>query len=123
MVYQGKVGIWSLVPLFFLGLCFWIFIDLAFYFGWLAAIRYLATELVIKNKRVIAKFGPITRSTIEINIHKIEGVQVKQEIFGRIFSFGAIIVYVAGNPQVLIAGASNSLQFRSEFVDTQESNA
>jgi uncharacterized membrane protein YdbT with pleckstrin-like domain len=69
---------------------------------------------------VIAKFGFISRSTIEINIRNIESIRVDQGIFGRFFNFGSIIVAGAGNPQAPVLGISNPLKFRSTFLDTQE---
>lgn len=122
VVYQGKVSIWSLAPLLLLGLIFIAFYGLGLLFWAAAAIRYLTTELAITNKRVIAKFGLISRSTIEINLQKIESIQVNQGILGRIFNFGSIVVSGAGNPQAPIPGISSPLQFRRAFVDTQESN-
>lgn len=122
VVHQGKVSIWSLVPLLLLGLIFLAFYGLGLLFWIAAAIRYFTTELAITNKRVIAKFGLISRSTIEINLQKIESIQVNQGILGRIFNFGSIVVSGAGNPQAPIPGISNPLQFRRAFVDTQESN-
>ena len=122
VVYQGKVSIWSLVPLLLLGLILVSVYGLGLLFWAAAAIRYLTTELVITNKRVIAKFGLISRSTIEINLQKIESIQVNQGILGRIFNFGSIVVSGAGNPQAPIPGISSPLRFRRAFVDTQESN-
>ena len=122
VVYQGKVSIWSLVPLMLLGLIFLAFYGLGLLFWAAAAIRYFTTELAITNKRVIAKFGLISRSTIEINLQKIESIQVNQGILGRIFNFGSIVVSGAGNPQAPIPGISRPLQFRRAFIDTQESN-
>lgn len=122
VVYQGKVSIWSLAPLLLLGLIFLAFYGLGLLFWAAAAIRYFTTELAITNKRVIAKFGLISRSTIEINLQKIESIQVNQGILGRIFNFGSIVVSGAGNPQAPIPGISSPLQFRRAFVDTQESN-
>jgi uncharacterized membrane protein YdbT with pleckstrin-like domain len=122
VVYQGKVSILSLAPLLLLGLIFIAFYGLGLLFWAAAAIRYLTTELAITNKRVIAKFGLISRSTIEINLQKIESIQVNQGILGRIFNFGSIVVSGAGNPQAPIPGISSPLQFRRAFVDTQESN-
>ncbi|MDX2421276.1 MAG: PH domain-containing protein [Amphritea sp.] len=121
-VYQGKVSIWSLVPLMLLGLIFLGFYGLGLLFWAAAAIRYYTTELAITNKRVIAKFGLISRSTIEINLQKIESIQVNQGILGRIFNFGSIVVSGAGNPQAPIPGISSPLEFRRSFIDTQESN-
>ena len=122
VVYKGKVSIWSLAPLLLLGFIFLAFYGLGLLFWAVAAIRYLTTELAITNKRVIAKFGLISRSTIEINLQKIESIQVNQGILGRIFNFGSIVVSGAGNPQAPIPGISSPLQFRREFVDTQERN-
>ena len=122
VVHQGKVSIWSLAPLLLLGLVFLAFWGLGLLFWIAAAIKYFTTELAITNKRVIAKFGLISRSTIEINLQKIESIQVNQGILGRIFNFGSIVVSGAGNPQAPIPGISNPLQFRRAFVDTQESN-
>ncbi|GHT82875.1 hypothetical protein AGMMS49543_08660 [Betaproteobacteria bacterium] len=122
VVYQGKISIWSLVPLLLLGLIFLAVYGLGLLFLAAAAIRYFTTELAITNKRVIAKFGLISRSTIEINLQKIESIQVNQGILGRIFNFGSIVVSGAGNPQAPIPGISNPLQFRRAFIDTQESN-
>jgi uncharacterized membrane protein YdbT with pleckstrin-like domain len=122
VTYQGKVSIWSLTPLLLLGLIFLVFYGLGLLFWAIAAVRYLTTELAITNKRVIAKFGLISRSTIEINLQKIESIQVNQGILGRIFNFGSIVVSGAGNPQAPIPGISSPLQFRRAFIDTQESN-
>lgn len=122
VVHQGKVSLWSLLPLLLLGLLFIWAYGLGLLFWIAAAIKYWTTELAITNKRVIAKFGLISRETIEINLQKIESIQVKQGILGRIFNFGSIVVSGAGNPQAPIPGISNPLQFRRSFVDTQESN-
>lgn len=122
VIYQGKVSIWSLIPLILVGFVFLLFWGLGLLFWIAAAISYFTTELAITNKRVIAKFGLISRRTIEINLHKIESIQVNQSILGRIFNFGSIVVSGAGNPQAPIPGISSPMQFRRAFVDTQESN-
>lgn len=119
VIYQGKVSIWSLVPMLLLGLILLAFYGLGLLFWATAAIRYLTTELAITNKRVIAKFGIISRSTIEINLQKIESIQVRQSLLARLFNFGSIVLSGAGN-QAPIPGISNPLKFRSAFIDTQE---
>lgn len=122
VLYQGKVSLWSLMPLFLIGLFFLAFWGIGLLFWVAAAIKYFTTELAITNKRVIAKFGFISRSTVEINIQKIESIQVKQGIIGRIFNFGSIIVSGAGSPQAPIPGISSPLSFRRAFVHSQEDN-
>lgn len=75
----------------------------------------LTTELVITNKRVIAKFGLIARSTVELKIERIESVQVVQGIFGRIFNFGSLIISGGGAPQAPISGINDPLAFRAKL--------
>lgn len=120
IAYEGKVSLWSLAPLFIIGLLLLPFWGIGLLFWISAAIKYFTTELAITNKRVIAKFGLISRTTIEINIQKIESIQVNQGILGRIFNFGSIVVAGAGNPQAPVPGISNPLRFRREFIETQE---
>ncbi|MCF6783703.1 PH domain-containing protein [Stutzerimonas stutzeri] len=120
VIYQGGVSGWSLMSEFIFGL-----VTLPFFgFGALiwagALIRYFTTELAITNKRVIAKFGLISRSTIEINLHRIESVQVIQSVIGRILNYGTIVVSGAGNPQAPIPGIASPLEFRRMFVEAQE---
>lgn len=120
VVYTGNVSLWSLALLIVLG---FLLLPL-FGFGlllWLAVyIRYKTTELAITNKRVIAKFGFISRQTIEINISKVESIQVNQGILGRLFDYGSLVVSGAGNPQAPIPGISNPMQFRRVFMETQD---
>ena len=117
------MSIWSLSPLIIIGLILFFVWGLGLLFWIAAAIKYFTTELAITNKRVIAKFGLVSRSTIEINLQKIESIQVNQGILGRILNYGSIVVSGAGNPQAPIPGISSPLQFRRAFVDTQESNS
>ena len=57
-------------------------------------IRRASTELAVTNRRVIAKFGFVRRSTVELNITKVESVRVEQSVLGRLFDYGS--VYVTG---------------------------
>lgn len=72
------------------------------------------------NKRVIAKFGFISRQTIELNIGKVESIQVSQGILGRVFNFGSLVFAGAGNPQAPIPGISDPMTFRRVFMETQD---
>ena len=80
----------------------------------------MTTELAFTNKRVIAKFGFISRKTIEIGLTKVESLQVDQGILGRIFNFGTLVISGAGNPQAPIPGISNPMTFRRSFMEFQD---
>lgn len=127
VIYRGEVSFWLLLTspwlllglLLFsvswkLGLLFLVFALVKY------AITYFTTELAITNKRIIAKFGFIGRSTIEMGLNKVESIRVIQGILARIFNYGSIIVSGAGNPQVPIPGISDPMRFRQVFVSLQE---
>jgi uncharacterized membrane protein YdbT with pleckstrin-like domain len=61
-----------------------------------AAIRQSATELAITNRRLIAKYGFISRMTSEIMINRVTGVNFEQTVLGRIFGYGTILVHGQG---------------------------
>jgi uncharacterized membrane protein YdbT with pleckstrin-like domain len=54
------------------------------------------TEIAVTNRRVIYKTGFIRRVTTEINMDKVESVDVDQTILGRIFGYGDIYVHGTG---------------------------
>lgn len=123
VTYTGNISLWSLAPLIVIGFLLLALYGLGLIFWMVAFIRYKTTELVVTNKRVIAKFGFISRQTIEINISKIESIQVNQGILGRIFNYGSLVISGAGNPQAPIPGISNPMNFRRVFMETQEQAA
>jgi uncharacterized membrane protein YdbT with pleckstrin-like domain len=119
VLFTGRVSGWSLfwywVTGFLLlivgvGLVIWI----------VAWIKLRATELAVTNKRVIAKFGFISRETIEINVGRIESVQVNQSVTGRILNYGTVVFSGAGTPQAVIHHISDPLAFRNAVVGAQE---
>ena len=121
VIYTGQISLWSLAPLIALGLLTVGFFGLGLIFWIMAFIRYTTTELAFTNKRVIAKFGFISRQTIELNISKVESIQVNQGILGRIFDYGTLIISGAGNPQAPIPGISDPMSFRRAFMESQDS--
>ena len=120
VIYTGHVSLWSLAPLIVLGLLTVAF-GLGLIFWIIAFIRYKTAELAFTNKRVIAKFGFISRQTIELNISKVESIQVNQGILGRIFNYGTLVISGAGNPQAPIPGISDPMSFRRAFMESQDS--
>jgi uncharacterized membrane protein YdbT with pleckstrin-like domain len=55
-----------------------------------------STEIVVTDLRVIYKTGLFSRHTIEMNISKIESVDVVQGVVGRILDYGAIDIRGTG---------------------------
>ena len=120
IIHLGHISLWSLWHLIALGIILLPAVGIGLIFLIIAYIRYKTTELAITTKRVIVKSGFIRRSTIEININKVETIQVDQEILGRMFNFGTLVISGAGNPQAPIAGISGPMEFRRAFIEAQD---
>ena len=61
-----------------------------------AYMRQISTELVVTNKRLIAKYGFISFTTFEILVNRITGANFDQSITGRLLGFGTVLVHGAG---------------------------
>jgi uncharacterized membrane protein YdbT with pleckstrin-like domain len=72
-------------------------------------------EFAITNKRVIIKTGLISRKTVELNLSKIESVNVDQTIMGRIFGFGTITIIGIGGTREAFVNIRKPLEFRKKF--------
>lgn len=79
---------------------FFIIVVIAFVFGALhlisAWIRRIATEIAVTNHRIIYKTGLISRRTVEMNMDKVESVDVLQDIFGRLLDYGTVTIRGTG---------------------------
>lgn len=72
-------------------------------------------EFAITNKRVIIKTGLISRKTIELNLTKIESVNVDQSILGRILGYGSLQIVGTGGTKEVFPNINNPLTFRKKF--------
>jgi uncharacterized membrane protein YdbT with pleckstrin-like domain len=83
---------------------------------WIASIiRMISSEFAITDKRIIIKVGLISRRTLEMNLNKIESVNVNQGILGRILGYGTIVVIGTGGTREPFASISNPIEFRRRF--------
>ncbi len=78
-------------------------------------IKLRTNEFVITNKRIVIKKGWFSRSTFEINLNKIETVNVDQSIWGRIFGFGTITIVGTGGTHEIFDSIRKPLEFRRKF--------
>ena len=95
--------------------------------NWLAALAALAslpllahawydqwiTEMAVTDRRIIYKRGLIRRMTAEMNLEKVESVNVSQSILGRILDYGTIDVRGTGGGIEGVRGIAQPLTFRS----------
>lgn len=81
----------------------------------LPLVDILTSEFAITSKRVIIKVGLISRSTVEMNLNKIESVNVDQSILGRIFGYGTIIIVGSGGTREPFRAIMQPMEFRKAF--------
>ena len=78
-------------------------------------IKLLFTEYGLTNKRVVTKTGMISRNTEEMKLNKVENVEIKQGIIGRIFGFGNVVVTGTGSSKVVISNVSGPLNVKKKI--------
>lgn len=78
-------------------------------------IVYITSEFCITNKRVLIKVGFIKRKSLEILLTKVEGIFITQNIPGRIFGYGSIVVNGTGGTREPFAVIANPLEFRHKL--------
>ena len=80
-------------PLLLVAALFLFLAIAAFLRAW---IKRVTTEIAVTNRRIIYKHGLIRRRTIEMNMEKVESVDVSQSIPGRIFNYGDVLIRGVG---------------------------
>jgi uncharacterized membrane protein YdbT with pleckstrin-like domain len=73
------------------------------------------SEFGITNKRLIIKTGILSRKTLELNLSKIESVNVNQSLLGRMLGYGSIGVIGTGGTKEYFVSIKNPLEFRRKF--------
>ena len=127
VLYIGKVSLFSILPSLIGGILLILIggvsavgvgpvglIVSALGLVWVLAglIRRNSTELAVTNRRVVAKFGLIRRSTIELNLAKVESIRVEQSVGGRIFGYGSVFVTGTGSTMDPIPYIADPIKFR-----------
>ncbi len=94
VIKEGKISVATLIIrliIDFFAMCIligfvWIVKDL---------IKFFTTKLIITDKKISGKTGFINTNELDSPLNKINGVQVKQGRFGKIFNYGTISITTA----------------------------
>jgi len=106
---NGGVGVPSLI-VFVIGAVLGILSLLGAWF------RRWTTEFAVTDRRIIYKRGFISRRTIEMNMNKVETVDVVQSVTGRLMNYGNIVVRGTGSTFEPMRMISRPLEFRSHVI-------
>lgn len=72
-------------------------------------------QIALTNKRVLGKYGIISRVVVDIPLNKISSVSATQSIWGRIFDFGDVVINSVGSEKIVIPGISKAHLFRGKI--------
>jgi uncharacterized membrane protein YdbT with pleckstrin-like domain len=78
----------------------------------IAWVRQFSSEFAVTNRRVVIKTGWLSRRTIELNMSKVESVQVDQDIFARLLNYGTITVIGTGGTKEPFQLIDDPMAFR-----------
>ncbi len=82
----------------------------AFVRAWL---RRWTTEIAVTDRRVILKRGLIRRHTVEMNMQKVESVDVDQTLTGRLFNYGNVTIRGTGSSFEKLSMIDSPLKLRT----------
>ena len=116
ILHRARVSWWSQSGHVILGILLLVVVIGLFslIYAW---VKVRSTEIAITNRRVIAKFGFITRHTVEINLEKVEALRVDQGFWGRMLNYGTIHITGAGTSVAPMPDIADPLVFRRKFME------
>lgn len=81
-----------------------------------AAITQFTTEVAITDRRIIYKTGLLSRRTLEMNIDKVESVDINQSIVGQFLDYGTIVVRGVGTGMEPLDSIEAPIKFRDSVL-------
>src|SRR5712691_4098024 len=77
--------------------------------------RWWTTEIAVTDRRIIHKTGFIWRNTTEIAMDKVESVEVKQGVLGRILDYGDVRIRGVGSQSEPLRTIAHPLELRNHI--------
>lgn len=88
---------------------------IALYWSFRAWFQRWTSETDVTNFRVVHKEGFIQRRTFEMNLDKVESVDVNQSIAGRLLGYGDVLIRGVGEGDKDIRMIGSPIQFRNHI--------
>lgn len=80
-------------------------------------LRILVTEMAVTTKRVVFRTGIISVHTEELKIGRIESVELRQSILGRILNYGSLYFSGTGTGKVVFPNIQQPREMKSLLED------
>jgi uncharacterized membrane protein YdbT with pleckstrin-like domain len=81
-------------------------------------LRWWVTEIAVTDRRVIYKKGLFRRHTNEMNMDKVESVQIDQSILGRLLDYGDVTILGTGEGFETLRTVANPIELRNSITGT-----
>ena len=81
-----------------------------------AWIRRVTTEIVVTDLRVLTKTGLFARRSVEMNMGKIETVDVRQGVTARMLGYGTVVVRGTGAGLEPLARVARPIELRNAIL-------
>ena len=120
VVKLGHISLWAYWHLIVFGVLLLPAFGVGLVLLAIAYVRYKSTEVAVTTRRVIVKTGFISRKTVEINLNKVESIQVDQGVLGRMLDYGTLVIAGTGTSHEPIVGIAQPLEFRKAFISAQD---
>lgn len=102
--------LWGLNPLMRFGILGCFLLGL-FFFAHMMIVK-ATTEIAVTSERLVYKKGLIARHVGELNVDRIEGVSVRQDVIGRLLGYGRVLIRGMGVGEVLLPPIEAPIEFR-----------
>jgi len=102
LLFGGSARWLAIFPLIWLGLIYW---------------GYTSAEFGVTNRRIIAKWGSISKHSVEMNLDKVEGVTINQGIIGSKMGYGTVILNGTGGSHESFPSIADPLAFRQKILE------
>jgi uncharacterized membrane protein YdbT with pleckstrin-like domain len=80
--------------------------------------QWWVTEIAVTDRRVIYKKGLIRRQTNEMNMDKVESVQIDQSILGRMLDYGDVKLLGTGEGFETLRTIASPIELRNSITGT-----
>lgn len=87
--------------------------------GLIMLVRIWTTEIAVTNRRLIYKRGWIARKTDEINLNRIEEVNLEQGVLGRMLGYGKVFCQGTGAGEIDLPTMADPLRFKRALQEAQ----
>jgi uncharacterized membrane protein YdbT with pleckstrin-like domain len=121
ILFDAKVH-WGIYiwPTFWTVVSFGFLLPITFFWFIFALMYQLNSDFAVTNKRLIAKFGFINRTTIEQRLNKVDTIIVNQGVLGRMLNYGKVVVRGTGVSASPFGPISQPLDFKRAIEEAIE---